>query len=53
VRLGIDAAVAAAISFVFALIAIALMLRWLRRASFTPFVVYRVLLGIALLIWFT
>ena len=52
-RLGIDAVVAAAISFVFALVAIALMIRWLRSASFTPFVVYRLLLGGALLIWFT
>jgi undecaprenyl-diphosphatase len=52
-RLGIDAAVAAVISFFFALVAIALMVRWLRRASFTPFVVYRLLLGGALLIWFT
>ena len=52
-RLGYDAAVAAAIAFVFALIAIALMIRWLRRSTFTPFVIYRVLLGIALLIWFT
>ncbi len=52
-RLGIDALVAAAISFLFALVAIALMIRWLRSASFTPFVVYRLLLGGALLIWFT
>ena len=52
-RLGADAAVAAAISFFVALAAIALMIRWLRRASFTPFVVYRLLLGGALLIWFT
>ncbi len=52
-RLGADAAVAAVISFVFALIAIAVMIRWLRRASFTPFVVYRLFLGTALLIWFT
>jgi undecaprenyl-diphosphatase len=51
-RLGLDAVVAAGISFVFALMAIALMIRWLRRASFTPFVVYRLLLGAALLIWF-
>ena len=51
-RLGFDALLAAGIAFVFALIAIALMIRWLRRASFTPFVVYRLLLGAALLIWF-
>jgi undecaprenyl-diphosphatase len=27
------------------------MIGWLRRASFTPFVVYRILLGMALLWW--
>ncbi len=52
-RLGIDALIAAVIAFFFALIAIAVMIRWLRRASFTPFVIYRILLGGALLIWFT
>ncbi|RMD60656.1 MAG: undecaprenyl-diphosphate phosphatase [Alphaproteobacteria bacterium] len=52
VALGLDAAVAAVVAFVCALLAIALMLRWLRRATFTPFVVYRLILGAALLIWF-
>ena len=41
----------AALSCLAALAAIALMMRWLRRSSFLPFVIYRVLLGIALLIW--
>ena len=50
-RLGMDAAIAAAIAFVTALIAIAAMLRWLRHARFTPFVVYRVILGAGLLSW--
>jgi undecaprenyl-diphosphatase len=50
-RLGLAAILAAALSFVTAFIAIAVMMSWLRRASFTPFVVYRVLLGIFLLIW--
>ncbi|MCB9960087.1 MAG: undecaprenyl-diphosphate phosphatase [Rhodospirillaceae bacterium] len=49
--LGLDAVLGAVLSFVFALIAIAAMMAWLRRASFTPFVVYRVLLGLGLLIW--
>ena len=40
---------AAGIAFVAALAAIAAMMRWLRRASFTPFVIYRVALGGALL----
>ena len=45
-----DAFVAAGLSFIFALIAIALMMAWLRRASFTPFVVYRIALGVFLLV---
>ena len=38
-----------ALSFITALVAIALMMAWLRRATFKPFVVYRVILGIILL----
>lgn len=49
VRLTEDALIGAGLAFVSALIAIALMMRWLRRASFTPFVIYRLLLGAALL----
>lgn len=48
---GVDALLVAGFAFVFALVTIALMLRWLRRASFTPFVAYRVVLGIGLLAW--
>ena len=47
-----EALIAAVIAFVTALIAIILMMRWLRNASFTPFVLYRIALGIAILIWF-
>lgn len=50
-RLGLDAITAAAVSFGVAFLAIALMLRWLRRAGFTPFVFYRLFLGAALLLW--
>ena len=39
------------LSFVSALIAIAVMMRWLARASFTPFVIYRIGLGAGLLYW--
>lgn len=47
-----SAAVAVAgLSFVFALIAIAVLMRWLRRATFTPLVVYRLILGLGLLGW--
>ncbi len=43
-----DAFTAAGLAFLFALLAIALLMQWLKRASFTPFVVYRVLLGAGL-----
>ena len=50
-HLGFDAIATAAISFVVAFLAIVLMLRWLRTAGFLPFVCYRLLLGVALLVW--
>lgn len=40
---------AAGLAFVSAIVAIALMMAWLKRASFTPFVIYRVGLGVFLL----
>lgn len=49
--LGLDAAVSVALSFFAALIAIAVMMRWLMRATFLPFVIYRILLGAGLLYW--
>ncbi len=49
--LGIDAAIAAGLAFVSALLAIALMMSWLRRASFLPFVLYRLALGGLILWW--
>lgn len=47
--LNADALLAGAMSFFAALVAIALMMAWLRRASFTVFGVYRLLLGAFLL----
>lgn len=44
-----DAAIAAVFSFFAALLALALMMRLLRSISFTPYVIYRILLGVALL----
>jgi undecaprenyl-diphosphatase len=44
-----DVLMLAGLSFLFALMAIALLMVWLRRASFTPFVIYRILLGSILL----
>ena len=49
--LGLDALVAAALAFVTALAAVALMMRWLRHATYTPFVIYRLILGAGLLYW--
>ena len=43
--------VAAVLAFVTALLAVAWMMRWLRHASYTPFVVYRLILGAGLLFW--
>lgn len=51
VQFQIELAVAAALSFIAALVAIPLMIAWLRRATFTPFVVYRIVLGGVLLAW--
>ena len=48
-RLTADAVLAAGLAFVAALPAIFFLMAWLRRATFTPFVVYRVLLGAGLL----
>ncbi len=45
------AAIASLLAFLAAIAAIAAMMRWLARASFTPFVVYRILLGGLLLVW--
>ena len=45
------AGLAALLAFLAALAAITAMMRWLARASFAPFVVYRVLLGGLLLAW--
>jgi undecaprenyl-diphosphatase len=44
-----DASIAAALALVSALAALSLMMRLLRSVSFTPYVVYRVILGLILL----
>jgi len=48
---GWTALLAAGLAFLAALASIELMLRWLRRASYTPFVIYRLALGAGLLWW--
>lgn len=44
-----DGAIAAAFAFFAALIALSLMMRLLRSVSFTPYVIYRIALGVVLL----
>ncbi len=44
-----DGAIAAAFAFVAALLALGVMMRLLRSVSFTPYVIYRVALGVVLL----
>jgi undecaprenyl-diphosphatase len=46
-----DAAIAAALAFGAALLALSVMMRLLRSLSFTPYVIYRIILGIILLIY--
>lgn len=46
-----DAAIAAGLAFIAALFALAFMMRLLRSVSFTPYVIYRVVLGVILLIY--
>ena len=48
-RLTADAVIGAGLAFVAAWITIALMMRWLKSASYTPFVIYRITLGFLLL----
>lgn len=50
-RLGLDMAIAAGLSFISAFLAIMLMMAWLKRSGFGPFVLYRLALGGFLLWW--
>lgn len=45
------ALIAAGLAFLAALVAIALLMAWLKRASYTPFAIYRIVLGLGLLAW--
>lgn len=47
--LGIDIFLGAGLSLVTALLAIAALMKWLEKSSMTPFVIYRIILGIGLL----
>jgi undecaprenyl-diphosphatase len=46
-----DCAIAATFAFVSALVALSLMMRLLRSVNYTPYVIYRSVLGLALLAW--
>ncbi|GAB1377949.1 undecaprenyl-diphosphate phosphatase [Pararhodobacter aggregans] len=48
-RAALDGLIGASISFVAALIALKLMMRFLAAVSFTPYVIYRIVLGVVLL----
>ena len=50
-ELSLAAGLAAGLAFITALATIGAMMAWLKRASFTPFVIYRVALGGYLLWW--
>ncbi len=50
VSLGQDAIVAAVLSFFAGWLSITLMMKWLEKASFTVFAIYRVVLGVFLLV---
>ncbi len=45
-----DSALMAAFSFIFGFCAIAFMMRWLQKSTLTPFVIYRIFLGLVLLV---
>jgi undecaprenyl-diphosphatase len=50
-EIGRDVMLSAGIAFITGLLSIVIMMRWLGRAGFTPFVLYRLALGAGLLYW--
>lgn len=51
VQMAKDGSIAAGLAFVAALVALSLMMRLLRTVSFTPYVIYRMILGVGLLVY--
>ena len=51
IALGTDALIAAVLAFFTAIVAIWALMQWLRQSSFTPFVLYRIVLAAGLLYW--
>jgi undecaprenyl-diphosphatase len=41
------------ISFVVALVVVAWFMNWVRQRGFAPFAIYRIIVGIAVLVWVT
>ena len=39
------------VSFIFSLVALTMLMRWLKNSSFFPFAFYRIILGLFMLIW--
>lgn len=50
IQIGLNFALLVSLSFATGLAAIAIMMKWLERMTFKPFAIYRVILGIAMLI---
>ncbi|MFN3231387.1 MAG: undecaprenyl-diphosphate phosphatase [Alphaproteobacteria bacterium] len=50
IALGLDALFAALLAFAAAYLAIAFFMRWLQKATLTPFVIYRIVLGVILIV---
>ncbi|MEC8462446.1 MAG: undecaprenyl-diphosphate phosphatase [Pseudomonadota bacterium] len=46
-----DAIFAGTMAFITAFVSVFLMMRWLKKASYTPFVIYRIFLGVGILVW--
>ncbi|MBC7905869.1 MAG: undecaprenyl-diphosphate phosphatase [Rhodospirillaceae bacterium] len=46
-----DLALAAGLAFIVALIAVAAMMAWINRHTFAPFAVWRIILGVGVLVW--
>ena len=51
-QFGLQALTACILSFITSYLAIAFLMKWLKKATFTPFVIYRISFGIILLLWF-
>ncbi|MAR78838.1 MAG: undecaprenyl-diphosphatase [Rhodospirillaceae bacterium] len=51
IQLQYDFFISLFISFIFSLIAISILMKWIKNSSFSPFAFYRIIIGAMLLIW--